>query len=198
MQAALSAAILQAGPGLQVEVLLLCLGGAALVAVAVYTVVYYRRRSDRSWDEDDLPTEVVRDARSGTPQAYLLAEEEYRIAPSQIELYSGMKTTIGRNSHECTVQINDIGISRHHAVIASRNGRFYLRDSRSRGGTFLYRKITAANERKDRPRLSEREERLLSDGDVVKFYTFAYRFQEGESTISRGEHPTEYGTEHEG
>jgi hypothetical protein len=186
----------QQSPPLQLEVLLLCLGLLALAGGAGYMAFRYRRSRQVMFDgEDEAPTEVVLDRGWDAPHAILFADEDYRNAPAQIELYSGGKTTIGRNSHECSVQINDIGISRRHAMIVSRQGRFYLRDSGSRGGTFLYRKHAAPNERKDRARLSAREERLLSDGDIVKFYTFVYRFQEGEVTVVHDDHETVYGTQ---
>jgi pSer/pThr/pTyr-binding forkhead associated (FHA) protein len=189
----LSVRVAQTPVSYQFEAALLCLGALALLAGVVFTVFWFRRRiRDSHGGEDDFPTEIASLDRSA-PQAFLLAEEDYRTIPSRIELYRGIDTTIGRDSHACTIPLNDVGISRRHAKIISRQGRFYLRDSRSRGGTFLYRKSLEPGERRDRPRLSPGEERLLGDGDVIKFYTFAYRFQEGEATIIHDDHVTESG-----
>ncbi|MBK8050708.1 MAG: FHA domain-containing protein [Anaerolineales bacterium] len=87
--------------------------------------------------------------------------------------------TIGRSS-ECTAVIKDVSISRRHAVIMYKNGHFYPSDSGSRGGTFLIH--GEAPPGASPPRLKASEERLLRDGDLIKFYTFAYRYQEGEAT----------------
>ena len=178
---------------LQWEVILLGAGAVILLAATIYLAVWVGRGlgARRRATEDDEPTEVQADAYWRSPEAYLLAQEEYNNAPAQIELYAGAKITVGRNGSECTVQINDIGISRRHAEFIARNGHFYVSDSGSLGGTFLYRKNAGPHERQDRPRLAAREERRLRDGDLVKFYTFAYRFQEGDATIAQDEHETQ-------
>ena len=181
------------GSRFQVEIALLMAAAVVLVAVTVFLALRTwskRHGGDFAEEEDDAATEVAGHV-GFSPHAYLMAEEDYKWIPAQIELYAETTTTIGRNSSECTVQLNDIGISRRHAMITWRKGSFYLSDSGSRGGTFLYRKNPNSGERTTRHRLSALEERRLRDGDVVKFYTFAYRFQEGEMTIIQDEHETQ-------
>jgi hypothetical protein len=51
----------------------------------------------------------------------------------------GAETTIGR-SPDCGIFLDDVTVSRKHAVLAERNGRFWIDDLGSLNGTFLNRK----------------------------------------------------------
>ena len=51
---------------------------------------------------------------------------------------SGPRTTIGR-SPDCEVFLDDVTVSRRHAVITERGGRFEVEDLGSLNGTFLNR-----------------------------------------------------------
>ena len=51
----------------------------------------------------------------------------------------GEKTTIGR-SPECGIFLDDVTVSRRHAVLAERDGQFWIEDLGSLNGTFLNRK----------------------------------------------------------
>jgi len=66
-------------------------------------------------------------------------------------------TRVGRSSDNDVV-INDASVSRHHAVFHRVDGRFFVEDSASSGGTFV-------NDR----RLSDRVMTELSSGDLLTF-----------------------------
>ncbi len=51
----------------------------------------------------------------------------------------GERTTIGR-SPDCGIFLDDVTVSRRHAVLAERDGRFFVEDQGSLNGTFLNRK----------------------------------------------------------
>jgi FHA domain-containing protein len=51
----------------------------------------------------------------------------------------GGETTIGR-SPECGIFLDDVTVSRKHAVLAERNGGFFIEDQGSLNGTFVNRK----------------------------------------------------------
>ena len=70
-------------------------------------------------------------------------------------------TTIGR-SPECGVFLDDVTVSRKHAVLIEENGRFWIEDQGSLNGTFLNRKRI------------ERAE--LSDGDELQVGKYRLTF----------------------
>ena len=58
----------------------------------------------------------------------------------------GERTTIGR-SPECDVFLDDVTVSRKHAVLVRRDDGYYIEDQGSLNGTFLNRKRIDAAER---------------------------------------------------
>ena len=52
---------------------------------------------------------------------------------------TGTRTRIGR-SPECEVFLDDVTVSRNHAVLLERNGRFVVEDQGSLNGTFVNRR----------------------------------------------------------
>ena len=52
---------------------------------------------------------------------------------------SGARTRIGR-SPECEIFLDDVTVSRNHAVLAERDGVFYAEDQGSLNGTFVNRR----------------------------------------------------------
>ena len=51
----------------------------------------------------------------------------------------GERTTIGR-SPDCGIFLDDVTVSRRHAVLVERDGAFYIEDQGSLNGTFLNRR----------------------------------------------------------
>ena len=51
----------------------------------------------------------------------------------------GERTTIGR-SPDCDVFLDDVTVSRKHAVLVEKDGAFFIEDQGSLNGTFLNRK----------------------------------------------------------
>jgi hypothetical protein len=52
---------------------------------------------------------------------------------------NGERTRIGR-SPDCDVFLDDVTVSRNHAVLVERDGRFYVEDQGSLNGTFVNRR----------------------------------------------------------
>jgi hypothetical protein len=60
----------------------------------------------------------------------------------------GEYTTIGR-SPDCGIFLDDVTVSRRHAVLVARDGRFWIEDQGSLNGTFLNRSRIESSELKD-------------------------------------------------
>jgi ribosomal protein S27E len=73
----------------------------------------------------------------------------------------GDRTTIGR-SPDCGIFLDDVTVSRRHAVLLDRNGRYYVEDQGSLNGTFL-----------NRHRIESAE---LSDGDELQIGKYRLTF----------------------
>ncbi len=71
------------------------------------------------------------------------------------------RTTVGR-SPECDIFLDDVTVSRRHAVVAKRDGEFVIQDLESLNGTFLNRKRI--------------EETALSDGDELQIGKYKLTF----------------------
>ena len=52
---------------------------------------------------------------------------------------SGERTRIGR-SPDCDIFLDDVTVSRNHAVLVEENGKFYVEDQGSLNGTFVNRR----------------------------------------------------------
>ncbi len=74
---------------------------------------------------------------------------------------SGERTTIGR-SPDCDVFLDDVTVSRRHAVLTERDGRFTIEDQGSLNGTFV-----------NRERIDSAE---LEDGDEVQIGKYRLTF----------------------
>jgi pSer/pThr/pTyr-binding forkhead associated (FHA) protein len=61
---------------------------------------------------------------------------------------AGERTRIGR-SPDCEVFLDDVTVSRHHAVLIDRNGTFFIEDEGSLNGTFLNRRRIESAELSD-------------------------------------------------
>jgi hypothetical protein len=73
----------------------------------------------------------------------------------------GDETTIGR-SPDCGIFLDDVTVSRRHAVLAERDGRFWIEDLGSLNGTFLNRRRI--------------ESAPLGDGDEVQIGKYRMTF----------------------
>jgi pSer/pThr/pTyr-binding forkhead associated (FHA) protein len=73
----------------------------------------------------------------------------------------GERTTIGR-SPDNPVFLDDVTVSRKHAVLAARDGRWYIEDQGSLNGTFVNRKRVESAE--------------ISDGDELQIGKYRFTF----------------------
>jgi hypothetical protein len=144
---------------------LLGIGCLILLSAIGYWLLVHRRRRRLSQLGDDLPTQILSDAEESNADAFLVALDKSMRLPQRIPLYKGREVRLGRDRRANTVTLNDISISRIHAIIAGRGTDFIIRDEGSRGGTFV-----------NRHRLRSSERHRLNHNDVVQFYTFSYRF----------------------
>jgi FHA domain/zinc-ribbon domain len=73
----------------------------------------------------------------------------------------GERTTIGR-SPDCDIFLDDVTVSRKHAVLAERDGDFFIEDQGSLNGTFLNRKRIESSQ--------------IEDGDEVQIGKYRLTF----------------------
>jgi hypothetical protein len=73
----------------------------------------------------------------------------------------GESTTIGR-SPDCPVFLDDVTVSRRHAVLVDRDGRWFVEDLGSLNGTFVNRRRVESSE--------------LSDGDELQIGKYRLTF----------------------
>ena len=76
------------------------------------------------------------------------------------------RTTIGR-SPDCGVFLDDVTVSRRHAVLSEHDGRFTIEDQGSLNGTFVNRRRVESAE--------------LEDGDEIQIGKYRMTFMAGRS-----------------
>lgn len=87
--------------------------------------------------------------------------------PSKLDIEGGREVRIGRKKAYCDVIIDDQRVSRLHASIVEReDGKFYLKDEGSSGGTYVNRRKLRVNDMVE-----------LHHNDIINFNTVGYRFE---------------------
>ena len=76
---------------------------------------------------------------------------------------AGERTAIGR-SPDCEIFLDDVTVSRQHALLVERDGQFYIQDEGSLNGTFLNR--------------SRIESAQVDDGDELQIGKYKLSFLE--------------------
>ena len=85
-------------------------------------------------------------------------------------------TVIGRHP-DCGVVIDDPSVSRKHAQVVNRNGKFLIEDLKSRNGTFLNRKMISQSIR-------------LFNGDQIRICDVMFTFYQDDSVDLPPPRPT--------
>lgn len=70
--------------------------------------------------------------------------------------------TLGRNPN-CTIFLNDMTVSRHHATISKQNGAYIIADNQSFNGLWVNNKPV--------------EIKTLSSGDIIQLGAFCLKFE---------------------
>jgi len=87
--------------------------------------------------------------------------------PSKLDIEGGREVRIGRKQAYCDVIIDDQRVSRLHAsIVEKEDGKFYIKDEGSSGGTYVNRRKLRVNDMVE-----------LHHDDIVNFNTVSYRFQ---------------------
>jgi Mg-chelatase subunit ChlD len=143
----------------------------ALSAVALVAIVAYRMLLRRNQAAETIPKDARGFLRPCT-------------GDGQVIEIARIRTLIGRKDSS-DVALNEPTISQPQASIEFRDGCFYLRDMRSRNGTFVHRV-----DRKDAHRVDPMEGEPLKHGDIIRFgkvRSFIFETVEGGgTTISAG------------
>jgi Mg-chelatase subunit ChlD len=132
-----------------ISVSLVAIFGAVL-AVALAVIVTYRMLLRRSQTAEMIPKNGRGFLRSCTEDG-------------QVVEIARIRTLIGRENTS-DVTLTEPTISQPHASIEFRDGCFYLRDMRSRNGTFVHRV-----DREDAHRVDPMEAEPLKHGDIIRF-----------------------------
>ncbi len=90
-----------------------------------------------------------------------------------LALQNGESMLIGRDESIVTLTIHDDFISRVHAALVYENGAYFLRDMRSKNGTYLNNQRIDANTNVG----------PLSDGDCIKFGPVDFYYYKSEQHL---------------
>lgn len=87
--------------------------------------------------------------------------------PSKLDIEGGREVRIGRKQAYCDVLIDDQRVSRLHAsIVEKEDGKFYIKDEGSSGGTYVNRRKLRVNDMVE-----------LHHSDIINFNTVSYRFE---------------------
>jgi hypothetical protein len=90
---------------------------------------------------DEPVTSLVGKATLGAPTWVFISRHQPALFLNgeTIPLASDREYVIGRDPETCNIVINDDGVSRKHATIYARGGRFFIKDCESMNGTVVNR-----------------------------------------------------------
>ncbi len=108
-------------------------------------------------EREDAPAEVLEDLGISGP-ALVVRSGGGRAGET---FHPAGETTIGR-SPDCGIFLDDVTVSRRHAVLTERDGGFFIADQGSLNGTFVNRKRV--------------ESALLEDGDELQIGKYRLTF----------------------
>lgn len=108
-------------------------------------------------EREDTPAEVLEDLGISGP-ALVVRSGGGRAGET---FHPAGETTIGR-SPDCGIFLDDVTVSRRHAVLTERDGGFFIADQGSLNGTFVNRKRV--------------ESALLEDGDELQIGKYRLTF----------------------
>ena len=106
-------------------------------------------------EEDDSPSEALEDL--GIKGPALVVRSGGGRAGEMFPLEG--ETTVGR-SPECGIFLDDVTVSRKHAVLRERDGNFFIEDQGSLNGTFVNRKRVESAQLEDGDELQVGKYRL--------------------------------------
>lgn len=172
--------------------MLLCLAPLVLIIIAIVLLLRMRRRP-RPDPYTLTPTEAAYDTSAFENKATVVEQTAYDLTedatepqvmldfvapasllyetggehlPAKLDIEGGREVRIGRKQAYCDVIIDDQRISRLHASITEKeDGKFYLKDEGSSGGTYVNRRKLRVNDMAE-----------LHHNDVINFNTVAYKF----------------------
>ena len=108
---------------------------------------------------EDAPADALEDL--GIKGPALVVRSGGGRAGETFHLDESGQTTVGR-SPDCGIFLDDVTVSRKHAVLAARDGGFFVEDQGSLNGTFVNRKRV--------------ESALLEDGDELQVGKYRLTF----------------------
>ncbi len=96
--------------------------------------------------------------------------------PPKLDIEGGREVRIGRKQAYCDVIIDDQRVSRLHAsIVEKEDGKFYIKDEGSSGGTYVNRRKLRVNDMAE-----------LHHNDTINFNTVAYRFELNDQSAQAG------------
>jgi len=96
--------------------------------------------------------------------------------PPKLDIEGGREVRIGRKQAYCDVIVDDQRVSRLHAsIVEKEDGKFYIKDEGSSGGTYVNRRKLRVNDMVE-----------LHHNDTINFNTVAYRFELNDQSAQAG------------
>jgi hypothetical protein len=97
--------------------------------------------------------------------------------PPKLDIEGGREVRIGRKHAYCDIIIDDQRVSRLHAsIVEKEDGKFYIKDEGSSGGTYVNRRKLRVNDMVE-----------LHHNDIINLNTVAYRFELNDQTAQKSQ-----------